>query len=648
MNAKKCLNYVSIFSLAAILCMGVLQCRDVDSQAAKSKADSKISALSGPDAAKTCNSGPVVSAAQELGLKSVLILLDTRDQPSFETVESKVQELGGKVTVSMAPKSLFALIPPETESAIRALPEVRLISSNPYVPDKAPGLTGAQKKLLDGWNRSLTNNRERTLTASPKPLIHDAKTRPLLNPASIKSHAPREIPSDSGGPADLFPEQEPQAAYAPVTTMSNTVAIAIFFPESDGVIDPNKENWTQSQIDTALAKIAAASDWWATKAPTSQKLSFKIYKSYTPFNSACAKTSYEPINNSSMDEGLWIQQVMHCLGYGPATLAAGSTVYFTSVDSFNTWMKGAAKAKQAFSIFVVNDTLVSSHAFTDGYFAYAYLGGPFQVLTYNNDGYGIGNMDAVAAHETGHIFNALDEYYESGCSCSETQLSCANENCDNSCRQNVCCIMRGDVPPFLNNCNCACTKGQIGWGCAGCGTQTCSFVITSPATGQIVTAGSQFNITWTTSGNDCASDISLYYTPNGQQIYELAFNIANTGSFAWTVPAAATAHAKLLVTDSAAFGVTEEFTVSACGNGVCDISESHTTCPQDCPSPPPSFSQDTGSGHPGGMCGIWMIEGSSPTGAELGLNLILLALPLAILFYLKSRSGKQARKNVQT
>ena len=650
MNAKKCLSYVSIFSLAAVLCIGVLKCRDLDSQAAKNQADSKTSALSGPDSAKTCSPGPVVSAAQELGLKRVLILLDTGDQSSFETVESKVQELGGKVTVSMAPKSLFAIIPPETESVISALPEVKLISSNPYALDQAPGLSGAQKKLLDGWNRSLTKNRERTLTASPKPLIHDAKARPAFNQAAIKNQAPGEIPDESGASAaSLLPEQGTEIAYSPSTTMSNTVAVAVFFPESNGAIDPNKENWTQTQIDTSLAKIAAALDWWASKAPADQKLSFTIYKNYTPFNSTCVKTSYEPIARSSMEEGLWIQPIMHCLGYGPATLTSGSTVYFTSMDSFNTWMKGQARGQQSFSIFVVNDANTTSHTFKDGYFAYAYLGGPFQMLTYNNDGYGIENMDAVSTHETGHIFNSLDEYYEPGyqtCGCSDSNLGCPNENCDHNCKQSVCCIMRGDIPPYINDCICDCTKGMIGWGCGNCGSQTCSFVITSPARGQTLTAGSPFTITWTTSGTGCASNISLYYTPNGQQIDELplALNIPNTGSFAWTVSATSTRHAKLRVTDSAAFAVTGEFVISACGNGVCEASESYATCPQDCPN---TSDQQTSRSHPGGMCGIWMIEGSSPTGAELGLNLVLLALPLAILFYLKSRSNHQARKNRQ-
>ena len=32
------------------------------------------------------------------------------------------------------------------------------------------------------------------------------------------------------------------------------------------------------------------------------------------------------------------------------------------------------------------------------------------MLTYDNDGYGFANFDAVLAHEMGHVFGALDEY----------------------------------------------------------------------------------------------------------------------------------------------------------------------------------------------------------------------------------------------
>ena len=131
-------------------------------------------------------------------------------------------------------------------------------------------------------------------------------------------------------------------------------------------------------------------------------------------------------------------------------------------------------ADQAFSIFVVSDVNDADHKFSNGYFAYSYLGGPFQVMTYNNDGYTPTNMDAVCSHETGHIFHSLDEYNQPGyqsCLCTDSYNGCVNNNCMNKCVDNVCCIMRGQTAPYTNNCVCDCTKGQIGWNCGTCGSQ---------------------------------------------------------------------------------------------------------------------------------------------------------------------------------
>lgn len=51
------------------------------------------------------------------------------------------------------------------------------------------------------------------------------------------------------------------------------------------------------------------------------------------------------------------------------------------------------------------------------HFAYARLGGPRLVMHFDNDGWGPDQIDRVFAHETGHIFNAPDEYAQSGCNC---------------------------------------------------------------------------------------------------------------------------------------------------------------------------------------------------------------------------------------
>jgi hypothetical protein len=91
------------------------------------------------------------------------------------------------------------------------------------------------------------------------------------------------------------------------------------------------------------------------------------------------------------------------------------------------------------------------------------------VLTYDNDGYGIANMDAVVAHEVGHIFRALDEYREAGIDCHTVTgyLNIQNSNSlfpsAGACGMNQACIMRGQISPFASHAICPATQQQLGW-----------------------------------------------------------------------------------------------------------------------------------------------------------------------------------------
>ena len=79
------------------------------------------------------------------------------------------------------------------------------------------------------------------------------------------------------------------------------------------------------------------------------------------------------------------------------------------------------------------------------HFAYANIGGPKLVMHYKNDGWGPNNIDAVFAHETGHIFNAPDEYGGAKCNCEGSWgfFERPNANCA-SCAPGggVRCLMR--------------------------------------------------------------------------------------------------------------------------------------------------------------------------------------------------------------
>jgi hypothetical protein len=88
------------------------------------------------------------------------------------------------------------------------------------------------------------------------------------------------------------------------------------------------------------------------------------------------------------------------------------------------------------------------------------------VMTYGNNGYGPNNLDAITAHETGHIFYALDQYsnaYQS-CSIRSGYLDVENQNSQyGSCSMNMNSIMRGQVYPFSVNAIDPYAAGQIGW-----------------------------------------------------------------------------------------------------------------------------------------------------------------------------------------
>lgn len=176
--------------------------------------------------------------------------------------------------------------------------------------------------------------------------------------------------------------------------MMGSVVVSIIFPESNGQIDPNTENWNDERKTQVISKIMSGLSWWPKQNPNSP-LKFTFISQTVP-------TKYEPITHPYYDESLWIPDVMARLGY------TGSR--FTSTRKYCNYLRDQYKTDWAYVIFVCDSLVDSDGKFADGLFAYAYLGGPFLVLTYDNNGYGIGNLDVVVAHETGHIFNALDEY----------------------------------------------------------------------------------------------------------------------------------------------------------------------------------------------------------------------------------------------
>jgi len=79
------------------------------------------------------------------------------------------------------------------------------------------------------------------------------------------------------------------------------------------------------------------------------------------------------------------------------------------------------------------------------HFAYAGVGGPRLVMHFENDNWGVENIDRVFAHESCHIFGAPDEYAAANCTCGGSWgfFGRPNSNCI-TCAPGggVKCIMR--------------------------------------------------------------------------------------------------------------------------------------------------------------------------------------------------------------
>ncbi len=250
------------------------------------------------------------------------------------------------------------------------------------------------------------------------------------------------------------------------------VAVAVVFPESNGALMPQTQTWSEARKAQVVAAVQNGMGWWSARYPGAA-LSFV-------FVTTTVATGYEPIDCNADPgslpavaacpggEGDWIHDVMTRMGYAEAD-------YTDQVYHYDNDVRSANGADWAFTVFVADSYGDADGEFPDGYFAYAYLGGPYAVTTYDNDSYGIGDFAPVIAHETGHIFYAQDEYAGSGCSPSSYSgyLNIANANCENGGSTNDPCVMRGGIEPYYSSslscpsCSgpavCGYSRNMLGW-----------------------------------------------------------------------------------------------------------------------------------------------------------------------------------------
>ena len=261
------------------------------------------------------------------------------------------------------------------------------------------------------------------------------------------------------------------------------VAVGVVFLESDGTKMPSTENWSRQDPDhpgdrrqLALAKIQNALDWWNAQSPDgSLELFLPAAGSYG--EPQTVRTGYEPIKmdvkygwagHGVLSDAAWRWPAMRTLGFGPG--AKDDKPYPESL--YANRIRRQNGADWAFVLYVVDSLQDKDGMFRNNVVAYtADLFGPYIMLTYDNDGYGFDNFDAVITHEMGHVFGALDEYsppspgYPSTGDLTSGYLGVRNSNAVSGGTTDLPCIMRGSngtLGAFASGALCPSTGGQTG------------------------------------------------------------------------------------------------------------------------------------------------------------------------------------------
>lgn len=308
------------------------------------------------------------------------------------------------------------------------------------------------KSLDIAFNAWVKNLEWKRMPLAEKEALIDYTLEPIANDMISFEDDPfaRDFSKDSYNLLNKDDYKLPYGAEPTDTSlyMIGDVSVSVILPESDG----GSEDWTSSEISAVHAEVMNGLDWWAVNNPDADLVFVYNFEDQVPIAS-------EAIESAHID--YWIVYTMDYLGY------PFSGAYMNEIYDYVNDQRDLKGTDWGFVCFVVDSSNDVDGKFNDGWSAFAVMngdgGGPYLAMTYDNNNYGIDNMDAVLAHETGHIFGAIDQY--GGCACTDDvgYLNYENQNCENGCLINENSIMKTITYPFANNIIDEYARGQIGW-----------------------------------------------------------------------------------------------------------------------------------------------------------------------------------------
>ncbi len=406
-----------------------------------------------------------------------------------------VQARGGTVALQLPPRFLAGWIPPDLDAALVGHAGIRSIHHDASHLPAGPAGDRQSNMILRFFARAARGDLEFSAMAAADPaagavtkaadesagtalathrsasgdlvpgadfkngpgvLLPDAFDRPPVSPLDILANLERQgiTPVRKAGNDFLTANSE---------TMTGTTSVALFFVESDGTgADANVYDWTADAEQDVYAQAAAALSWWSGQAKKHSDCwaVFRLEPHFATQDGRCAQWR-EPLLHPSTDYASAVSEVLGNFGYTAGGAQARCIAYNAALRTVNN-------TDWAYSAFVAANP-TGPTAYSDGYAAWAYLGGPYAALLQHSFGW---SFKQVFAHESAHAFRACDEYSVAGyggCSscagCIDTGAS--NGNCEVCTANPVSCMMRSNAFSL-----CSYTISQLGWDRAPCVPQS--------------------------------------------------------------------------------------------------------------------------------------------------------------------------------
>jgi predicted outer membrane repeat protein len=383
-----------------------------------------------------------------------LVVLETTDVESLHAARAFIQHEGGTVGVISPPSMLLGWIPrsiwPKLEGymGIASLHREPVTAASVGLP--AAKLDDQSRTILNFYNAVASGELRQTLeqphkSAAPNPKPGDVLTAPAVEPdaflENLLAQGYSEDQLSESGVLDLTKDN--------TFVMSGTVAVSIFFAESDGSgSDPNLYDWDYSHYQSYANLAISGLMWWSFEADLLSGCWVAFLPTMVPPTDPRCNTSVEIILHGSSTVTTLVSEIMANCGFNSGNDLSRANAYATD-------QRLTLGTDRSYVAFIGYNPPGTSSRLSGGMAAWAYYYGPYTFLLWNTYGE---LANRVFAHESGHIFGACDEYAD-GCSCPG---GCANDvdnyNCED-CGDQQLCIMTGDDNLTL----CAWTDAHVGW-----------------------------------------------------------------------------------------------------------------------------------------------------------------------------------------